>query len=233
MLRFLLSFCAALLFLTGSAQTLVPTAEPVMLVVGEDGTTTEETSYEGSAPLRVRFEAHPKDLDGRSARYEWRFVKSGETEPFLVRYDEDTEFEFFESGTFSIQLLATFGQGDGIVNFEMDTPFTIVVSESKLEVPNAFTPNGDGINDVFRVKEGHRSLVQFRAIVVNRWGKKVAEWTDPNDGWDGRVGGSEAPDGAYYLMITARGADGRNYNIKKTINLLRKYEENATGGIGG
>lgn len=233
MLRFLLSFCAVLFSLIGSAQTLVPTAEPAMLVVGEDGKTTEETSYEGSAPLRVRWEARPKHLDGRAARYEWRFVKSGETTPFLVRYDENTEFEFLESGTFSIQLLATFGNGDETVNFEMDTPFSIVVSESKLEVPNAFTPNGDGINDIFRVKEGHRSLVQFRAIVVNRWGKKVAEWSDPNEGWDGRVGGSEAPDGAYYLMITARGADGRNYHIKKTINLLRKYEENITGGIGG
>lgn len=233
MLRFLLSFFVVMCSHVGSAQTLVPTAEPVMLVVGEDGTTTEETSHEGSAPLRVRWEARPKHLDGQTARYEWRFVKSGETEPFLVRYDENTEFEFLESGTFSIKLLATFGKGDETIDFEMDAPFAIVVSESKLEVPNAFTPNGDGINDVFRVKEGHRSLVQFRAIVVNRWGKKVAEWSDPNEGWDGRVGGTDAPDGAYYLRITARGADGRNYNIKKTINLLRKYEENAAGGTGG
>ena len=37
------------------------------------------------------------------------------------------------------------------------------------------------------------------------------------------------PDGAYYLLIEARGADGKNYHIKKTINLLRGYTENGTG----
>ena len=46
-------------------------------------------------------------------------------------------------------------------------------------------------------------------------------------GWDGKSGGSNVPDGAYYLVIKAKGADGRNYDIKKTINLLRGYTEAA------
>ena len=71
---------------------------------------------------------------------------------------------------------------------------------------------------------------RFRAIVFSRWGKKLYEWNDPAGGWDGRSGGSDVPDGAYYLNIEARGADGKNYHIKKTINLLRGYTEDRGGG---
>ena len=178
-------------------QSLVPTAAPVMKIVAADGTTSEESSYEGSAPLHVRFEAHPENQGARTPLYEWRFLKDGDSAPFFVL-------------------------GKDTVSYEMDTPFRIVITESKLELPNAFTPNGDGVNDVFRAKEGYRSLVEFKAMVFNRWGKKVAEWGNPADGWDGRSGGSDAPDGAYYLVVKARGADGVRYDIKKTINLLRK-----------
>lgn len=52
----------------------------------------------------------------------------------------------------------------------------------------------------------------------------MAHWTNPAEGWDGKNGGNEVPEGAYFLNVTARGADGRNYNIKKTINLLRRYD---------
>lgn len=96
-------------------------------------------------------------------------------------------------------------------------------------MPNAFTPNGDGVNDVFRVKESYQSIVSFEAMVFNRWGKKLYEWRTPDGGWDGKSGGSDVPDGAYYLVINARGADGKKYHIKKVINLLRGFKEN-TGG---
>ena len=43
---------------------------------------------------------------------------------------------------------------------------------------------------------------------------------------DGKSGGSDVPDGAYYLVVQAKGADGRHYNIKKVINILRGYTEN-------
>ena len=57
---------------------------------------------------------------------------------------------------------------------------------------------------------------------------RLYEWTDLSGGWDGRSNGHDVPDGAYYLNIQARGADGRKYNIKKVINLLRGYNENGT-----
>lgn len=219
-----------LLPLIGKGQNPVPTAQPAMIITLADGTTSEETSYDGSAPLRARFEARPEHLGARFARYEWRFAAEGSTTPFLVRYDEATDYTFTQSGTYTVRLLASFVEGRDTITYEQEEPFRISIAGSRLEVPNAFTPNGDGINDIFQVKEGYQSLVSFRAIVISRSGKKVAEWSDPAQGWDGTIGGHDAPDGAYYLVIEARGADGKRYDLKKTINLLRRFNE-TSGGI--
>ena len=213
-------------FMSLSAQT----AEPTMTIVTSDGTESEETAYEGSAPLKAYFKANPQDVGDYTPLYEWRFTRVGEEKPLLVRYEEETQYTFNQSGSFTVELLVSFVQGTDTIAYNMDDPFNITISESKLEVPNAFTPNGDGINDVFRVKEGYKSIVRFRAIVFSRWGKKLYEWNDPAGGWDGRSGGSDVPDGAYYRNIEARGADGKNYHIKKTINLLRGYTEDRGGG---
>lgn len=64
------------------------------------------------------------------------------------------------------------------------------VVESLLDVPNVFTPNGDGKNDIFKVKA--LSLESFQGVILNRWGRKIYEWNDPSEGWDGRIGGKYA-----------------------------------------
>lgn len=230
-----------LLFLTSLSVVLraaddeeYPTVSPVMIYIDEDGQEVEDaTSYSGGAPFAVRFEARPEHLGRYEARYEWRFLTDGSATPYLTRFEENTEYRFLESGTSYVNLYVTFSADGDTLEYEMDEPFVINIAESKLEVPNAFTPNGDGINDVFRVKEGYESIVEFHAAVFSRSGRKLYEWDDPADGWDGTMngkGGHQAPDGAYYLIINARGADGLKYNYKKTINLLRGYKEGTTGG---
>lgn len=219
----LLSSC-----LVAVAQNALPTANPVMIYYDENGAEVSGEQYDGSAPFKATFKAQPDELGDYTPLYEWRFTKLGTSTPFLVRYDENTEYTFNESGGYSVELRISFVQGTDTLAYEMDTPFSITISESKLEVPNAFTPNGDGVNDVFRVKEGYQSIVSFKAMVFDRWGKKLYEWTDLAGGWDGRSNGHEVPDGAYYLNLQARGADGRKYNIKKAINLLRGYTENGS-----
>ena len=146
----------------------LPTANPVMTYTDDDGQEVSETQYDGSAPFKATFKACPEHTGNYTPLYEWRFTRSGETAPFLVRYDQDTEYEFLQSGTFSVELRVSFVQGTDTIAYEMDEPFSIAISESKLEVPNAFTPNGDGVNDVFRVKEGYKSIVSFKAMVFDR-----------------------------------------------------------------
>ena len=98
------------------------------------------------------------------------------------------------------------------------------VGQSALVFPNAFSPNGDLINDVFKAKE-YQSIVEFHAYIFNRWGQKIYDWTDPTGGWDGTYSGKDVKEGVYFLLCKAKGADGREYNIKKDVNLLRGYIE--------
>ena len=96
--------------------------------------------------------------------------------------------------------------------------------ESKLVMPNTFTPNGDGHNDIYKAKE-YRNLSEFRAYIFNRWGQKLYEWTDPDEGWDGTSGGNPVKDGVYFVLVKAKGIDGKVYNIRKDVNLLRGHRD--------
>ena len=110
---------------------------------------------------------------------------------------------------------------------------SIVVTDSFLEMPNGFSPNGDGKNDTYHAKRTFKNIVDFHAIILNRWGQKLYEWRDVNGEWDGNYNGSPVKDGVYYVLVHARGADGREYNIRRDVNLLRKKQEDYTGTTGG
>ena len=104
------------------------------------------------------------------------------------------------------------------------------ISVSDLQVPNVFTPNGDGLNDEFRVQ--YRSLAEFHCWVYNRWGKLVYEWTDPAKGWDGTINGSPAAEGAYFYVIRARGTDADPKQGYTTKAAYRRAQLNSDKMVG-
>lgn len=99
-----------------------------------------------------------------------------------------------------------------------------MVLTSTLIMPNAFSPNNDQINDVYKVKE-YQNIVEFRATIFNRWGQKLYEWSNIEGGWDGTYRGKDVKQGTYFVLVKARGADGQTYTIRKDVNLLRGYTE--------
>ena len=100
--------------------------------------------------------------------------------------------------------------------------FTIdVFDEVLLAIPNVFTPNGDGNNDFFFVRTS--GVTEISGTIFNRWGKKITEWNGtPSStlGWDGKINGNAAADGAYYYIIKATGADGKDYEEKGYLQLI-------------
>ena len=99
-----------------------------------------------------------------------------------------------------------------------------VVLTSTLVMPNAFSPNNDRINDVYKVKS-YQNIVEFHAYIFNRWGQKLYDWTNIEEGWDGKYRGNDVKQGTYFVLVKAKGADGQTYNIRKDVNLLRGYTE--------
>jgi len=224
--------------LLSSSANAQPSLEIWFDAVGADGTTAQHaTEYEGSAPVSATFYMNVTDGDGWDMKYEWRVCHNGGTldNPYITRYEENPTIQFTSAGTDSIALYATFerwnasiGQKE-VLEFKREyytldaTPLTIKASESELTFPNAFSPNGDGVNDYYKPKT-FKSIVEFRAIIFNRWGQKLYEWNDVTaEGWDGSYNGHQVKQGTYFVLCTAKGADGQVFKIKKDVNILRGY----------
>lgn len=207
----------------------IPTISPTATYVTEEGE-EENSNMSGNAPLLGRFRANPQNVGSYSATYQWRFTLNGESEPYLTRYEEDTEYTFTKAGTHNIVVYATFINGNDTIAYTQEYwdevgPMSVTISESKLEMPNAFSPNGDGINDIYKAKDGYQSIIEFHAYIFNRWGQKLYEWDDPAGGWDGKYNGKDVKQGVYFVLAKAKGADGRTFNIRRDVNLLRGYSE--------
>ncbi|MCU7549496.1 gliding motility-associated C-terminal domain-containing protein [Chitinophagaceae bacterium LB-8] len=87
-------------------------------------------------------------------------------------------------------------------------------------VPNAFTPNDDGRNDLLRpIAVGIQRIEQF--IVYNRWGQTVFSTAENGNGWDGRINGKEQASGTYVWLVKAVDYNGKSYFRKGTAALIR------------
>jgi gliding motility-associated-like protein len=84
-------------------------------------------------------------------------------------------------------------------------------------IPNAFTPNGDGVNDTFGIR-GEGSF-QYSFAIFNRWGEKVFESTNPNQQWDGTYNNKPVQQGEYVYKLMAY---GKNYKGQTgVVSLIR------------
>lgn len=233
-------FMASVLWVTAnaSAQTCSPTAVFTYTQNGEQVVEENAESYSGSAPLQAVFTANPSDVDDYDARYEWIIYEQGKKDaPLIHRFDQTLEYTFNSSGSFVVELNATFVLGTDTITYpdEGEEPmrFIISIAESILEMPNAFSPgNDESPNNIYKAKDGHQSIVEFKATIFNRWGKKLYSWNDINDGWDGRVNGRIVKNGVYFVNVVAKGADGRVYHIRRDVNVLTHYNE-SSGTTGG
>ena len=96
---------------------------------------------------------------------------------------------------------------------------TIEGTPPKYEIPSAFTPNGDELNNTFRVLIfGAIRLVDFK--VFNRWGQVVYDGTD-EQGWDGRQNGKDSPSDVYAYMATLERLDGSIEVRRGEVALIR------------
>lgn len=101
-----------------------------------------------------------------------------------------------------------------------DTAKTRIDIEETLHLPNAFTPNGDGLNDFFAVKNmGYQGVVSFK--IYDRWGHLIFETRDAAQGWDGNVKGRPAGQGVYFYDIRIASRTGLPRQFKGELMLMR------------
>jgi gliding motility-associated-like protein len=126
-------------------------------------------------------------------------------------------FTYEIPGTYPVTLIAS-------DNNCLDTAYdTIRVSGSSeiLDIPNVFSPNNDGINDVFFIPS--IGIEVMEVFVFNRYGEIVYEWYGRNGFWDGYTypAGQPVPDGTYFYQVKATGFDQTEYFKTGILTLLR------------
>lgn len=95
-----------------------------------------------------------------------------------------------------------------------------IAYDETVGMPNAFSPNGDGKNDVFRIVNiKYNKLIDFR--IFNRWGEVVFQTTDPARGWDGTYNGVPQDLGTYDYMIEVVQPDGTEKMYRGIVTLVR------------
>lgn len=135
----------------------------------------------------------------------------------ILTYSEgERVFTSYEqAGNYTITLLI-FNEGDCLSSYVFDL---CILPPTPLFIPDAFSPNGDGNNDLLLVRgQGIEALV-FQ--VYDQWGARVFESSDPMHGWDGRARGREMPTGVYLWVLQARLRDGSTVEDKGEILLMR------------
>jgi gliding motility-associated-like protein len=133
---------------------------------------------------------------------------SGQQQPSCISYGD--------SGVYCIRLHVTANNGC------TDSTTQCIHLERKTEVvyvvPNVFSPNGDGINDVFQIRNS--GLQSMSCLIYDRWGKKLYEITSPGGSWDGKSGNSRMSDGVYYYVLSLQTVYGDSKTLTGFVQLL-------------
>ncbi|MBS3913599.1 MAG: PKD domain-containing protein [Bacteroidetes bacterium] len=91
--------------------------------------------------------------------------------------------------------------------------------ETKIFIPNAYTPDANHLNDVFKPIGIY--IASYTMKIYTRWGEKVYEGSECDNSWNGYYNGSLAPNGVYAYLVNAIGADGKRYVFSGDVTLMR------------
>src|SRR5205807_7652026 len=108
----------------------------------------------------------------------------------------DTSVLISNSGTYSIRALDSFSCSR---NFLVDVTIKNCL-DCPIYIPNAFTPNDDGLNDILKAKI-NCPVTYFSLKVFNRWGQKIFESNTPDKGWNGLYQNKKVPPGVYIYVL--------------------------------
>ena len=161
--------------------------------------------------MDVQFSNNSTSENSTNLSYLWNFGlgKNEGTSP-----EENPMHTYNDSSIYHVQLIATdsYNCKDTLVET------LIVIPLIKVWLPDVFTPNNDGHNDLLIIR-GPMSKLHFE--IYNQWGFSVFSTDDQSVGWDGKYKGVEQPEGNYIWRITGTTLDGRDVHEHGVTMLIR------------
>lgn len=157
----------------------------------------------------VRF----SDQSQRANRWLWDF---GNGASAIV---QNPTYTYRDTGMFVVTQIVTHPSGC------RDTAQQVVDirPEVRYHLPNAFTPNGDGLNEAYKGVGIMLGATNFSFTIWNRWGELIFETNDPDVGWNGKKNNSgvDSPNGVYVVVVTFNGPRGEPFQFKTFATLIR------------
>lgn len=124
--------------------------------------------------------------------------------------DTTANISVTRTGTYAVSLSNQCGTTQDSVQLNFEN------CETKIFIPNVFSPNGDGINDIFQPEGENFQLTQMQ--IYNRWGEQIYRSNTPY--WDGRIKGKKAQTGVYFYLISYKDASGVQKQLKGTVSVV-------------
>ena len=149
--------------------------------------------------IPIQFFDRSTSRDGQIVAWEWRFGDG------TVLRDTNPVHKFIAEGNQSVTLVVTTDGGcTDTTGLEV-----VITNEEKVVIPTAFSPNSDGVNELYYVLPFN--VEDFKFQIFNRWGTMIFESDNPKFTWDGAVAtgvgkGEQVPEGAYLYKMEARGS---------------------------
>lgn len=134
-----------------------------------------------------------------------------------VTQDFEPTFEYPDTGKYDILLIAFTNNNCVDSNYQS----LLIEPVENVYVPNAFTPNDDGANDIFNVSSFGIKENGFLLQIFNRWGERIFETDDLFEGWDGTKNGNKCESEVYVYKVTYVDLKDNTYAFKGTVTLIR------------
>ncbi|MDG1841676.1 MAG: gliding motility-associated C-terminal domain-containing protein [Crocinitomicaceae bacterium] len=163
----------------------------------------------GNSPLTVIF--NNNTLNANS--YVWDF---GNGQTLTTTSTSQESSVYLQVGVYNVELTASNGPCEEKWYQDIEV---IPYEELEIEVPNVFSPDNNGSNDTYLINL--KNAVSINAIIVNRWGNKMAELKNLTDVWDGQINGAPAEEGVYFISYTVEGLNGEQISGHTFFHLIR------------
>jgi gliding motility-associated-like protein len=169
-----------------------------------------------SADVQVGYPVLDVDFTNNSTNalsYFWIF---GNSQGLQITTLDGQSMSYSGLGTYVVELTAS----NGICS-DSDTLHILVIPfpDPIIYVPNVFTPNGDGVNEVWTIDTEWVS--EMNILILNRWGNQVAEINGLTDTWNGKSKGNEVTDGVYFYSYRVVGMNGKELLGHGSFTLIR------------
>ena len=194
----------------------LPSGNYTVIVTDSGGCTANTTAFVSEPPLiNLTINAINTSFTGQDGQA--TVIINGGTPPYTIEWSTNPVQTGITAtglavGTYTVTVTDTNG-------CQTTATFQIDYMENGVYIPNAFSPNGDGINDFLTIFGAN--IDQIIMQVYNRWGQLIFTTDNVNKPWDGKFNGIEQEVAVYVWTVSATFLDGKSKDLKGNATLLR------------